>query len=131
MSLGYSLFWRILCFGKLPIIPRHKSDRCRIYRKVVIVISVILSRPFGYGPLFLVERACFGLGSHSPWRWRSIVSPSKISSGSTCYKRSKDGDVAKKDEIVMKCQLNVYLPQTLCWNVRLADTKQYFRRHYT
>lgn len=29
MSLGYSLFWRILCFGKLPIIPRHKSDRCR------------------------------------------------------------------------------------------------------
>lgn len=37
-----------------------------IYRKVVIVISVILSRPFGYGSMLLAERACFELGSHSP-----------------------------------------------------------------
>lgn len=84
-----------------------------IYRKVVIVISVILSRPFGYGSMLLAERACFELGSHSPWHWRSIVSPSKISFGSTCYTSSKDEDMAKKDEIVMKCQLSVYLLRTL------------------
>lgn len=84
-----------------------------IYRKVVIVISVILSRPFGYGSLLPAERACLGLGSHSPWHWRSIVSPSKISSGSTCYKSSKNGDMAKKNEIVMKCQLSVYFLRIL------------------
>lgn len=102
-----------------------------IYRKVVIVISVILSRPFGYGSLLTAERARLGLDSHSPWHWRSIVSPSKISSGSTCYKSSKNGDMAKKNEIVMKCQLSVYflLSSNFVWMFEF-DIKQYFRRHF-
>lgn len=82
-----------------------------IYRKVVIVISVILSRPFGYTSLLLAVPA-----SNSAFILLDVdgvlFPRNKISSGSTCCK-SMDSDMAKKNEFVMKCQLNVYLSQAL------------------
>lgn len=37
----------------------------------------------------------------------------RFPSGVACYNSSKDGHVTKKDKIVMKCQLSVYLLRTL------------------